>query len=183
MGINFLNTGDYYAAGGQYDKGRKSGRLHAQAYFRFLRLVVQWCRLIILYSFLVVIVNCYSTIKLPSGFKGDYKSFVPETKTAREWKTKGFMELGKTDFQAVAGVVVFANVEFQDSNYYSINVQKRFIDNKGFLVYFQRDLPLEWIPKELLGKETKEIVTFDEKMRKVIFDLGERQFVYILPKN
>lgn len=89
------------------------------------------------------------------------------------------MALGDTGFKAAAGPSRYTDEDDQDWDYYSLDVEKP--EGNSSYVYFQRDYKIVQIPKDVLDKTVKDIVTFDEASRVVTFTLGKRIETYTLP--
>jgi len=113
-----------------------------------------------------------------AGVKPDYgpslrKRFSQATSMQNE------VNLGLTNFIASATEIKYP--ENTDWNFYALSVEKR-IGNSSY-IFFQRHVKLEEIPKRIIGKKAKELVTFNRDTNEVTFDLESQIFTYRIPEK
>ena len=100
-----------------------------------------------------------------------------------QWKAQS-MYLGNSCFRARIGPSIYQDKKDEQPDFYSIDIEAEHVtmDKKFWLVYFQRDLTIDELPEHFLERKISEIVSFDEKMRVVTFEIGKNKFEYRLPK-
>jgi hypothetical protein len=94
------------------------------------------------------------------------------------WRSQQ-LPLGDTGYVATVGPAFYQDDGDNNPDYYSIDVERR--DGPAWHVHFQRDFGMDEIPASLIGKNIADIVSFDERTRRVIFRIGDRQERYRLP--
>lgn len=89
------------------------------------------------------------------------------------------MQLGSTRFKAAAGPNRYTDKPNLDWDHYTIDIEKS--EGKSSYVHFERNFRMNEIPRALIEKNVRDIVTFDEESRVVTFDLGSKSETYKLP--
>lgn len=51
------------------------------------------------------------------------------------------------------------------------------------MVCFSRHFEISSLPDDFLNKDIDDVVSFDAASRKVTFDIGDNDYVYILPRT
>jgi len=106
------------------------------------------------------------------------------------------MFLDSTCIIAYISTTVYEAPEDQSNNHYTISVQVPQADSrckstakpnfcksnpKGYLVIFSRDIPGNDVGQAFRNKKMEEVVTFEANSRRVIFNVGNTKYDYIVP--
>jgi len=146
----------------------------------FMGLGAGWIPILVVAIFILVQVNRADRDDPFKGVRPDmgervYQMWRPATGEST------VMLLGSTAFMAVVGPSRYKDEDNRDWDYYTISVQKQ--DGDSSYVFFERQFKMNEIPVELIGKEAKDITTFDETSGVVTFLLGTSTHTYKLPNR
>jgi hypothetical protein len=152
----------------------------SKAKWFFIGLAAGWVPIIIAAIVILAWVNRAERDDPFHGVRPDMGEDLHEFGRPATWNAT-HMQLGSTGFKAAAGPHRYTDKPDLDWDHYAIDIEKP--DGKSSYVYFERNFRMDEIPRDLIEKTVRDIVTFDEESRVVTFDLGTRIETYKLPNR
>lgn len=112
----------------------------------------------------------------------DYKSLVDKKHRVGDVEQSRFIPLAGTKFTATVGLSKFVG---NTTNQYDCCIlQIQFpINNKITHILYSRVIPISMIGNINNRIKINDIVTYDNKTRKVVFKLNNKTFSYVIPKH
>lgn len=150
----------------------------SKAKWFFIGLAAGWVPIAVAAIVILLLVNHVGLDDPFHGVRPDMGERLHEFGRPATWEAT-HMQLGSTEFKAAAGPNRYTDKPNLDWDHYTIDVEKP--EGESSYVYFERNFRMDEIPRALIKKNVRDIVTFDEKSRVVTFDLGSRIETYKLP--
>lgn len=90
------------------------------------------------------------------------------------------VKLGDTKFEACLAVSHYTDEADNDPDFVTISVGKK--RESGTLVLFQRQFTADAVSRDILKSRTEDVMSYDENLKTVSFDIDGKVFRYVLPK-
>jgi hypothetical protein len=91
------------------------------------------------------------------------------------------VKLGDSGFQANYVVSHYTDEDDSNPDFVTISVEQ--INSKGSTVFFERQFPADEVSKDLLNSQTKDVVSYNDHLKTVYFEIDGKVFRYPIPRT